>query len=225
MRLYTEVLVTFSKVMAPVLPFITETIYQHLVVEIGVTEEGCESIHLCDYPSVEPEKINLDLEHEIALVRQTVRMGRALRASHNLKTRQPLQAMTVVHPDQTVLDALQRQELFLLEELNIKSVQLVTDNQELSTLSFKANFKTLGRRLGKRMKEAAQLIQNFNREQWNILQAGGSVEVADEAITSEDVLVTHHAKEGVVLEVEDALTVALDTQLDEALFAKVMLEK
>jgi isoleucyl-tRNA synthetase len=212
-----EVLVTFSKVMAPVLPFMTESIYQHLVVEAGVAEEGRESIHLCDYPEVERDKINLELEREIALVRQTVGMGRALRATHNLKTRQPLKSMTVVHPNQDVLDALNNQELLLLEELNIKSVSLVTHDQDLSTLSFKANFKTLGRRLGKRMKEGAKAIQNFTREEWTLLQAGESVEVAGEMIKADDVMVTHHAKEGVVLEVEDALTVALDTQLDEAL--------
>lgn len=215
-----EVLVTFSKVMAPVLPFMTESIYQHLVVEAGVAQEGQESIHLCDYPVVERNKINLELEKEITLVRQTVRMGRALRATHNLKTRQPLKAMTVVHPEQDVLDALQRQESLLLEELNIKEVHLVTHDQELSSLSFKANFKTLGRRLGKRMKEAAQAIQAFTRTEWNTLQAGGSIEIAGEAITAEDVLVTHHAKDGVVLEVEEALTVALDTQLDEALLCE-----
>ncbi len=212
-----EVLVTFSKVMAPILPFMTESIYQHLVVEAGVAEGDCDSIHLCDYPEVERHKINLDLEREIALVRQTVRMGRALRATHSLKTRQPLQSMTAVHPDEEVLNALKRQEALLLEELNIKAVELVTHDQELSTLSFKANFKTLGRRLGKRMKEGAQEVQSFTRDQWNALMAGESIEVAGEPISVDDVLVTHHAKTGVVLEVEDALTVALDTQLNEAL--------
>ncbi|MAD60807.1 MAG: isoleucine--tRNA ligase [Myxococcales bacterium] len=215
-----EVLVTFSKVMAPVLPFMTESIYQHLVVEAGVAKEGQESIHLCDYPTVDRSKIKLDLEKEITLVRQTVRMGRALRATHNLKTRQPLKAMTVVHPEQEVLAALQRQESLLLEELNLKEVILVTHDQELSSLSFKANFKTLGRRLGKRMKEAAQAIQTFTREEWNILQSGNTIEIAGEAISADDILVTHHAKEGVVLEVEEALTVALDTQLDEALLCE-----
>ena len=212
-----EVLVTFSKVMAPVLPFMTESIYQHLVVEAGVAEEGRDSIHLCDYPEVERDKINLELEREIALVRQTVRMGRALRATHNLKTRQPLKSMTIVHPDTEVLAALERQEALLLEELNIKSVERVTHDQDLSSLSFKANFKTLGRRLGKAMKEAAQQIQDFTRSEWDRLQAGETIEVVGELISLEDVLVTHHAKEGVVLEVEDALTVALDTQLDDDL--------
>ena len=122
--------------MAPVLPFMTESIYQHLVVDAGVAQNGQESIHLCDYPVVDRSKINAELEKEIALVRQTVRMGRALRATHNLKTRQPLRAMTVVHPEQEVIDALLRQESLLLEELNLKEVILVTHDQELSSLGF-----------------------------------------------------------------------------------------
>jgi isoleucyl-tRNA synthetase len=70
------------------------------------------------------------------------------------------------------------------------------------------------------MKEAAQAIQAFTRTEWNTLQAGGSIDIAGEAIIADDVLVTHHAKEGVVLEVEEALTVALDTQLDETLLCE-----
>ena len=212
-----EVLIEFSKVMAPILPFLSESIYQHLVVDLGVAEDDKDSIHLCDYPEVQAEKIDSELEREIELTRQVVRMGRALRATHNLKTRQPLQKLTVVHPDASELESLRRQEPLILEELNIKSVQLVTDNQELSTLSFKANFKTLGRRLGKKMKAGAQQIQSFSRAEWDLLHAGDTIEVEGEAISAEDVLVTHHAREGVVIEVEEALTVALDTQLNDDL--------
>ena len=212
-----EVLVEFSKVMAPVLPFLSESIYQHLVVDLEVAEEGRESVHLCDYPEVDEAKIDLELEREITLTRQVVRMGRALRATHNLKTRQPLAKLTVVYPDSAGLESLRRQESLLLEELNLKQVELVTDDQELSSLSFKANFKTLGRRLGKKMKAAAQQIQAFTRDEWSALQAGSLIEVEGEQITPDDVLVTHHAREGVVIEVEDALTVALDTQLDDEL--------
>jgi isoleucyl-tRNA synthetase len=212
-----EVLIEFSKVMAPILPFLSESIYQHLVVDLGVAEEGKDSVHLCDYPEVQQDKIDVELEREIDLTRQVVRMGRALRATHNLKTRQPLQKLTVVHPDQSVLEVLSRQEPLILEELNIKSVQLVTDNQELSTLSFKANFKTLGRRFGKKMKIAAQQIQSFTRAEWDHLHAGEVIDIEGESINAGDVLVTHHAREGVVIEVEEALTVALDTQLNDEL--------
>lgn len=212
-----EVLVSFTKVIAPVLPFLAEAMYQHLVVEPGVAQAEQDSVHLCDYPEVDRACIDLALEAEINAVRQVVRMGRALRATHQLKTRQPLRSLTIVHTDQSVLDALQKQEALLLEELNLKEVSLNTDDQSLSTLSFKANFKTLGRKLGKKMKDAAQRIQSFSRDEWNTLKSGGSIEVEGEEVTQEDIIVTHHAREGVVLEVEGALTVALDTQLDPEL--------
>jgi len=212
-----EVLVTFAKVMAPVLPFISEAMYQHLVVEPGVAEEGRDSVHLCDYPALEAEKVDRALEEEISLVRQVVRMGRALRTKHSLKTRTPLAGMTVVHTDAVVLSSLKRQEELMLEELNLKSLTLTEDEAGLSTLSFKANFKTLGRRMGPKMKAAAASIGALDEGAWATLKAGDQVEVEGEAISAEDVLVTHHPKEGVVLEVEGALTVALDTTLTDAL--------
>jgi isoleucyl-tRNA synthetase len=212
-----EVLVTFAQVMAPVLPFMTEAIYQHLVVDTGVNHPDQDSIHLCDYPQVNTALIDTQLEREVALVRQAVKMGRALRTKHSLKTRQPLRAMTLVHHDQSVLDALHTQSELILEELNLKHLYLVTDDHSLSTLSFKANFKTLGRRFGKRMKGAAQHIASFDRATWDTLKQGSTVEVEGEAISMEDVLVTHHPKEGVVLEVEEGMTVALDSILDDDL--------
>lgn len=212
-----EVLVTFAKVMAPVLPFISEAIYQHLVVEPNVAKEGCESIHLCDYPELESEKVDRILEKEIMSVREVVRMGRALRTKHSLKTRTPLAGMTVVHTDAHVLESLKRQEELILDELNLKSLHLTLDEAGLSTLSFKANFKTLGRRVGSKMKAIATTILAFDQEVWNLLKSGAQIEVEGESITAEDVLVTHHPREGVVLEVEGALTVALDTTLTEEL--------
>ncbi|MEE2644148.1 MAG: isoleucine--tRNA ligase [Myxococcota bacterium] len=215
-----EVLVTFSKVIAPVLPFISEQLYQHLVYTPGVAAEGEDSIHLCAYPEAEVEKIDEALEAQVMLTRQVVAMGRALRTQHSLKTRQPLPALTVVHRGEAERAALLTQESLILEELNIKRLNLVASDESLSSLSFKANFKTLGRRLGKKMKAAAAQIGTLSREQWASLEAGGSIEIEDEAITAEDVLVSHHPVEGVVLEVQGAVTVALDTQLDDTLIAE-----
>lgn len=208
-----EVLVTFAKVMAPVLPFISDAMYQHLVVEPGVAEEGRDSVHLCDYPEVEADKIDRPLEADVALVRQVVTMGRALRTKHSLKTRTPLADMTVVHTDPSVLSSLKSQEALILDELNLKALKLTDDEAGLSTLTFKANFKTLGRRFGPKMKLAAAAIMKFGDAEWATLKAGGAVDIEGEGVTAEDVLVTHHPKEGVVLEVEGALTVALNTTL------------
>ena len=210
-----EALVTFVQVMAPVLPFITEALYQSLAVEPGVADH--DSVHLCDYPEVDTALIDADLEAQVSVVRQVVSLGRALRERHRLKTRQPLRRVTVVHHDPQVLAAVDAHADLIADELNVKSVNARSDDADLCELSFKANFKTLGRRLGKRMREGAAAIAQLDRTAWQTLHDGGSLTVADEAITADDVLVTRAPKGDVVIETDAALTVALDTVLDDDL--------
>ena len=140
----------FSKVLAPVY-HLSEGIYQHLVVEMGVAKEGEDSVHLCDYPTVNEAYINERLESQIALAREVVSLGRALREKHKLKTRQPLAAVTIVHHDEQVRTDLAVQAHLIEEELNVKGVRLEASDAELTTVSFQANFKTLGRRCGKQI--------------------------------------------------------------------------
>ncbi len=211
-----EALVTFAKVLAPIMPFISDALYQDLVVAPGCAAEG-DSIHLCDYPEVQPGLIDRDLEAQVSVTRQVVSMGRALRERHKLKTRQPLRRVTIVHHDAPVLRAIEAHAELIADELNVKEVVGQPDDHALATLTFKANFKTLGRRLGKRMKEGAAAIAKLTAAEWDTLQSGGQVVVADEPITSEDVLVMREPKGDVVIEVDGALTVALDTELDDAL--------
>lgn len=211
-----EALVTFAKVLAPIMPFISDALYQDLVVAPGCAAEG-DSIHLCDYPEVQPGLIDRDLEAQVAVTRQVVSMGRALRERHKLKTRQPLRRVTIVHHDAPVLRAIEAHAELIADELNVKEVVGQPDDHALATLTFKANFKTLGRRLGKRMKEGAAAIAKLTAAEWETLQSGGQVMVADTPITSEDVLVMREPKGDVVIEVDGALTVALDTELDDAL--------
>ena len=212
-----EVLVTFSKVLAPVLPFITETLYQNLVVAPGMASEEFDSIHLCDYPQSQETLIDEALETMVALSRETVRMGRALREKYKLKTRQPLPAVVVVSHSEEVRAALLQQEKIICEELNVKALSLQTDVSALATIKIKPNFKTLGRRFGKNMKTAAQEIGTLGADALNELQAGGTITICDEPISLEDVMVSQEAKGDMVVETAGALTVALDTQLTEAL--------
>jgi isoleucyl-tRNA synthetase len=212
-----EVLVTFSKVMAPVLPFVTEALYQHLVVAPGVAEPDRDSVHLCDYPEVDDALIDVELEQQFELARQVVSMGRALREKHRLRTRQPLSRVTVVHHDPAARAALEAQAEIVAEELNVKVVHITGDEGSLATPVFKANFKTLGRRYGKRMKAAATAIAALGAEAWSTLQAGGELVIEDEAITAEDVLVHFEPKGDVVIETDAGVSVALDTELDAAL--------
>lgn len=214
-----EVLLTFSKLIAPVLPFISETIYQNL------NFERDKSVHTCDYPIADPNKIDTQLEHEVEVIRQVVSLGRALREKHKLKTRQPLQSVTVVTHDTQARDALTKHRELIEQELNVKSVIYLEDDSELCELTLKANYKTLGKRMGQHMKEASETISKFSRLEFAQLQAGDTLSILGQPITLEDILVTRTAKADMVLETEGQLTVGLDSQLTEALIAEGLMRE
>ena len=215
-----ETLVTFSKILAPVLPFLSEAMYQQLVVEVGLAPEGRDSVHLCDYPEVDHSKINTVLEREVELARQAVRMGRALREKHKLKTRQPLQAVTLVHHGEDVRTAFSNQSGLIAEELNVKEVRIEESDAELTEIQLKPNFKRLGRRFGRNMKAAAAEIATLDRAAWQTLQGGGTITILDQDIVAEDLILRREAKADVLIETEDALLVALDAELTESLIAE-----
>lgn len=215
-----DALVTFSKVIAPVLPFIADAVYRNLVVETGCAEEGRESVHLCDYPEVDADRIDETLETDVALVRQVVTMGRALRKTHDLKVRQPLRKVTVVHHEAHVRDAILQHADQITDELNLKDVEVVEDDHDLATLSFKPNFRALGPRFGKQMKAVAKFVAGLTTEQWDTLRDGGALrplDDVDEPIRADDLLVQRTPRGEVIIETAGALTVALDTHLDEGL--------
>lgn len=220
-----EVLTTFSKMLAPVLPFFTETMYQNLVVATGMVERNETSVHFCDYPVEDASKIDHSLEAQVSVVRQVVKMGRALREKHKLKTRQPLRDVTVVTHDAQARAALLTHAELVEQELNVKEVRVVEDDSSLCTLVIKANFKTLGKKMGQRMKVAAEAISQFGRAEWETLSNGGALTVEGESITSEDVTVTRIASEDVVVETSGALTVALETKLDQELVAEGLMRE
>ena len=210
-----EVLTTFARVLAPLLPFLTEQLWRALVVEPGLG--GPESVHLAEFPEVRPERIDLALEAEVRLSREVVRLGRALREVHKLKTRQPLRRVTVVLAAEADRAALTRQLEIVADELNVAEVVVTDDESALAVPSFKANYKTLGRRFGKEMPAAAAAVAALTPDAWRRLQRGEEVRVLDQPLLADDVLVTYAPKGDLVIAAEAGVTVALDTEVDEAL--------
>ena len=197
-------------VSAPFMPFIAESIYQNLR-----AEGDPESIHLCDWPEPDARFRNLDLERDMASVRHAVSMGHALRVANELKTRQPLasvQLVTKVAEEHAVLAAM---EDILREELNVKAVGFRNNEEELVEYSAKANFRVLGKMLGKDMKAAAAEIEKLAPARIAELIAGQAVEieVAGRAVslTQELVEVRRLEKAGLKVLNEGTLTLALDT--------------
>jgi isoleucyl-tRNA synthetase len=206
------VLLALVKVAAPIIPFITEEIYRNLRAA-GMPE----SVHLCAFPAYEASRRDLGLEREMALARRAVSLGRALRTMHNLKIRQPLKTLHLVTRDPAEKAVLASMQELIREEINVKQVVLRDNEEELVEYSAKANFKALGKLLGKDMKEAAARIEKLGGRDIQTILAGGSVPLAvggrTVPLTAEGVLVTRSEKEHLKVLNEGSLTVALDPEL------------
>jgi isoleucyl-tRNA synthetase len=215
-----EVLTTFSKTLAPVLPFLTERLYQELVV--AVDPDAPVSVHHCDFPQAVPELIDRELEDQIATVRAIVTLGRSIRTTEKLKTRQPLAAATILTHDALIVKAVADHADLIAEELNVKSVRSSRDESELVELSCKADFSKLGPRFGSRVKEIAAAVAALAPDQIAPLLDGGSIDVEGESLTLDDVVISRTALPGVVVQTEGSLAVALDTTITDELRSEGM---
>lgn len=220
-----EVLVTLSKALAPVLPFLTETMYQNLVVSLGLNASHEDSVHLCDYPTAHSAFIDKDLEQAVDVVRQVVTMGRALRETHKLKVRQPLRTLTVVTHEVALQRAIMQHSELIAGELNVKAVQVLSDDDTLATVTVGPNFKTLGPKAGKAMKAIAARIEQFGKTELAALQDGQALLVEGIEVGLADVAITRKARGDVVIVTQGSLVVALDTELtDELVFEGIARE-
>lgn len=215
MTLYTA-LVTVSKAAAPMIPFMTEEIYQNLV--RSVDKDAPESIHLCDFPVVKEEWINKDLENDMEEVLKIVVLGRAARNGSNMKNRQPLSVMYV--------DADKKLDDFYVEiiadELNIKKVDFDTDVSTLVDYKFKPQLKTLGPKYGKQLGEIRNALSTLDgAKAKSELDANGkitlSISIGDIELSAEDLLIESQQKEGFFTVTENGVTVSLDTSLTDEL--------
>ena len=202
-RTLRYVLVQLSKVAAPFTPFIAEEIYGNLK-----GESDPESVHLCDFPTANAAARDLELERRMADVQAAVELGRRLRADNDLKVRQPLSALKIAGGDVKGLEEL------IEDELNVKKVEFVADETELCDITLKANFKTLGKKCGPKMKAVAAAIASMNG-------AGAwPRQVEGVEVTAEDVVVTRRPKAGLVVASAGSIVVGLETALSPALIAE-----
>lgn len=202
------VLLEFTKVMAPFLPFICESIYRNLTQKNAAEE----SVHLCDYPVPNPALIDQQVEAEMGLVRQVVEMGRSLRAAHNLKTRQPLAELSLVVPQERAA-GIQRLGEIICEELNVKKLSLLADETQLVAYAARPNLKVLGPRLGKALKTLNPAIRNLGHQDIQSLLETGHLEVAGHTLHTDDLLIDRKERPDRVVLTEGGVTLALDTQL------------
>jgi len=210
-----EVLTTFSKVLAPFMPFLTETVYQRLVLPVEPTAPA--SVHWCDYPQVEAAVIDAPLERRMATVRALATLGRRVREDHKIKVRQPLRGLTVVHRDAAVRADVLAASALIADELNVKDVEVEADESAFATVAVKPNFKTLGKRCGSKLKQMGPVLAGWSFAEVARLEAGESIEVEGEALTLDDVILQRTARENAAIATDGEYTVVLDTDLDDAL--------
>ena len=157
-----KALVTFIKLVAPIIPFMTDDMYQNLVASSDPSAP--ESIHLCEFPQVEEQFVDADLVADIDRVIQVVKSGRSLRNKSNIKVRQPV-AELVVRPEAgTSAEAIAKYEQHIIEELNVKKVTYITDDDDLVQYSLKIDFKKLGPKFGKDVPKIQQVASDIARE-------------------------------------------------------------
>nr|BFE61752.1 isoleucine--tRNA ligase [Dactylosporangium thailandense] len=204
-----EAVTTVTLLMAPLTPFMTERVWQDLVV--STTPGAPESVHLAAYPVADPTLIDPRLSEEMALVRRLVELGRAARADATVKTRQPLARVLVSAPglDGPLLE-------LLAEELNVQSVEPLTGS--LVNTSAKANFRSLGKRYGKRVQEIAAAVAATDAAALGaaLREAGSAtLEVGGEPVVLErdDVFLTETPREGWAVASDAGATVALDLHI------------
>lgn len=216
-----ECLITISKLIAPFTPFLAEELYQNLN---SVTKnEKSESVHLTDLPAT--GEIDKELEIKMEVAQYVVYLVRTIRAKSNLKVRQPLKKLIVV-VDKKKKDALSKMKDVILEEVNIKEMEILDDDSTLVHKSAKANFKTIGPKFGNKVKPVAERIKNFSPEEISLLEKGNSLEVdligENILITLEDVEILSEQISGLIVESENGVTVAVDTDLSPELISEGM---
>lgn len=214
-----EVLIGFSRLLAPLAPFISEAIFKNLTEKDSKLKR--DSVHLCPFPKIESssKRIDHDLEEAMELFEETILLGRAMRSEHDIKLRQPLSQITVVYADQRSLDNLKKLDRYIKDELNVKNVNYQANEEDVVTLSARLNTvkhgKTLGPKLGKqKMSELHKLISALSTADIRNLETGGSVELVGEVFYRDDILVSRKPKANLKTAASsNRTTIILDTAL------------
>lgn len=217
-----ECLIAISKLMAPLAPFFADWLYRNLNNETQL--EPHESVHLSLIPSSDPAKINKDLEQRMDFAQRISSMVLSLRKREKLRVRQPLSRILIPVLDDHFIAQVDQVKDLILSEVNVKALEYITDTSGLINKKIKANFKTLGKRLGKDMKAAAELIAAMDQTAIRSLESNNNynLDIAGNTypISLEDVEISSEDLPGWFVANDGKLTVALDTSLTDKLRAE-----
>ena len=206
-----RVLVTLSKISAPFIPFMTEEIYQNLVV--GLDRDAEESIHLCSWPEVNEAEVDKKLEEEMDLAYTIVKLGRSARNSVNIKNRQPLSKMLI-----SVKNLPEYYSDIVKEELNVKEVVLGADMKNYVDFEIKPNLPVLGKEYGRLIPQIKQKITEFNQMELATKVEAGNIEYIEIGevqipLSKDNLLVTMQGKDGFAFSGTGEIGVVIETEI------------
>ena len=210
-----ECLVTLTQLLAPMVPFITEHVWQELVKVAD--PKAADSVHLTNFPIADASLINLELNSQVAMTRRVVELGRAARAESAIKIRQPLQRALISANGWSKLPKDMKDQIS--DELNVIDLADIADaDGDLVNISIKANFKSLGAKYGKEVQDIAKAIAATDATALvKTLRASGATKVSTWDIDLDDLVVTEVPKSGWMVASHEGESVALDLALSQAL--------
>lgn len=225
-----ECLMVSSQLMASVAPFFSDWLYRNLSAPIkdaakaNNTPLRHDSVHLSDLTQPDPSKVDEALEKRMDYAQRICSLALSIRKKEKLRVRLPLQKILLPVLDEAFIAEVDGVKDLILSEINVKELEYVTDASGLLKKGAKANFKTLGAKLGKDMKEAAAMIANFSNDDINALEKSGAMAISingnDYTLTPDDLIVSTEDLPGWKVASEGSLTVALDVTLTPELLAE-----
>jgi isoleucyl-tRNA synthetase len=215
----SECLVTLARLMAPIAPFLAEEIYRNMVRPDGTAAE--ESVHLASYPVASESMIDPALEEKMERAMTIVSLVRSMREKTKLKVRQPLAKILVPVLSEKVRDEVQQMRDVILDEVNVKRLEFVTDESTIVRRKAKPDFRSLGTKYGKAVQPIAAAVRELGSMQLRALEMGESVSVpvagVSYEITRADVEIVHEDIKGWLVASDGPVTVALDTTVTDEL--------
>ncbi|MEW5797972.1 MAG: isoleucine--tRNA ligase [Bacteroidota bacterium] len=210
-----ECLDSIVKMTAPIAPFLADEIYRTL--NAATKKEAYSSVHLSYIPKVDENVIDKGLEERMEYAIRIVGIVRAMRMKSNLKVRQPLQKIILPISDEHHKQEVKMMEDVILEEINVKEIEFVTDDSGIVKKKAKPNFRSLGQKFGKQVQEVAAKVREMTSSEITQLQKAGSFQFPHNgsyfAVSKEDVEILHEDLKGWLVETDGAIMVALDTEI------------
>ncbi len=214
-----ECMETLMKLMAPISPFFTDWLYQELNKVSGRNKHS--SIHLDSYPQSNAANINVDLEEKMSLAQDVCSLGLSLRKKESIKVRQPLQKILIPILNEKTKPQVESMAGLIKSELNIKEIEFLSGDNNIIKKKAKANFKTLGKKVGPLMRDVAKEIVDFDSEKIAQVERDGKINIevnkTQVELLAEDIEISSDEIPGLLVTNKGALTVALDIEINESL--------